>query len=84
MNAGYSSGTMRQNRLYFGHCRFRHGRACPGHLSRHSAGSDCPDKPGHDRTAYVIDIQRMSCASPIGQNRTSCTFLVNGPNHLVL
>ncbi len=33
---------------------------------------------------YVMLIQRMSCASPIGQNRTSCTFLVNGPNHLVL
>ena len=33
---------------------------------------------------YVIDIQRMSCASPIGQKRTFCTFFVNGPNHLVL
>ncbi len=32
----------------------------------------------------VMLIQRMSCASPIGQNRTSCTFLVNGPNHFVL
>jgi len=24
-------------------------------------------------------IQRISCESPIGQNRTSCTFVVNGP-----
>ena len=35
-------------------------------------------------TCHVMLIQRMSCASPIGQKRTSCTFLVNGPNHLVL
>lgn len=32
----------------------------------------------------LILIQRMSCASPIGQNRTSCTFVVNGPYHFVL
>ena len=37
-----------------------------------------------DRANQLMLIQRMSCASPIGQNRTSCTFLVNGPNHLVL
>jgi hypothetical protein len=26
----------------------RHGPACPGHLSRHSAGIGGPDKLGHD------------------------------------
>ena len=31
-------------------CRalYRHGPACPGHLSRHGAGGVGPDKPGHD------------------------------------
>ena len=27
---------------------FRHGPACPGHLSRHRAGTGGPDTPGHD------------------------------------
>ena len=26
----------------------RHGRACPGHLNRHSAATDGRDKPGQD------------------------------------
>ncbi len=36
----------------------RHGRACPGHQSRQSAGCDGRDKPGHEGLGSVQMSQR--------------------------
>ena len=36
------------------------------------------------RGGYSIETQRISWPSPTGEKRMPLTFLLNGPNHLVL
>ena len=92
---GIASLRQKRNPVRISRHFHRHGRACPGHRSWHSAATDGRDKPGHDGKAWFhpgrvgaqpagVELAMTRLHAPQGsiEQRTHRTLVADPPHRL--